>query len=159
MTSRYLLCYDPSSDPTLSCLDTWSPCLLQQARGIFLENKPTASTLFHKSPKRFQLCLEYSYASVVHLVGASSCKPKVVGSIPGQGTYLGCGFDPWSRCIQEAANWCFFCSLPSSLSKKQWKECPWVRIKKKIKKPQLYLKKKGKSSYPGSLRSPLLLLS
>ena len=154
MTSRYLLCYDPSSDPTLSCLDTWSPCLLQQARGIFLENKPTASTLFHKSPKRFQLCLEYirqparpwlslpllhshcsprvtlltvlqppehfslphrahSYrqafafailfalkaliltlASVVHLVGASSCKPKVVGSIPGQGTYLGCGFDP-----------------------------------------------------------------
>ena len=33
-------------------------------------------------------------ADVVWLVGASSCSQKVAGSIPGQGTYLSCGFDP-----------------------------------------------------------------
>ena len=35
-----------------------------------------------------------SLASVAQLVGALSCNQKVVGSIPGQGTYLGCGFNP-----------------------------------------------------------------
>ena len=32
---------------------------------------------------------------------------SVVGSILGQGTYLGCGFDPWSRPVGEATNQCF----------------------------------------------------
>ena len=31
---------------------------------------------------------------VAQLVGACPKHRKVVGSIPGQGTYLGCGFDP-----------------------------------------------------------------
>ena len=46
---------------------------------------------------------------------------KVAGSIPVQGTYLGCVFDPLSRHRWKAANWCFslttmFLSLPLSLS-------------------------------------------
>ena len=52
----------------------------------------------------------------VHQAGA--------GSIPGQGTYLGFGFGPWSEHIQEASNQCLFLtsvflslSLPFSLSK------------------------------------------
>ena len=31
---------------------------------------------------------------------------KFASSIPGQGTYLGCKVDPWSRCIQEATDGC-----------------------------------------------------
>ena len=51
---------------------------------------------------------------------------KVTGSIPGQGTYLGCKFDPQSGCIWEATNRYFSLtlmflslslSLPSSFSK------------------------------------------
>ena len=41
---------------------------------------------------------------------------KVTGSIPSQGTYLGCGFDPrWGR-VWEATDHCFSLRLPSSLS-------------------------------------------
>ena len=29
---------------------------------------------------------------------------RVTSLIPGQGTYRGCGFDPWSELIQEAAD-------------------------------------------------------
>ena len=47
-------------------------------------------------------------ASVVQLVGASSCNQKVAGSIPSQGTCLGCKFNPQSRYIWEATNRCFF---------------------------------------------------
>ena len=32
---------------------------------------------------------------------------KIAGSIPGQGTDLGCGLNPLSGCIQEAAKPCF----------------------------------------------------
>ena len=32
-------------------------------------------------------------------------------SVPGQGTYLGCGFDPQLRCEKEATNWYFSLSL------------------------------------------------
>ena len=60
---------------------------------------------------------------MAQLVRASSCTPeKVEGSIPGQGTYLGCSFDPQLGLEQEATDPCFsltsmFLSLPSSLSK------------------------------------------
>ena len=43
-------------------------------------------------------------AGMAQLVGASSCNQKVAGSIPGQNTYLGCGFDPQSGHVQEATN-------------------------------------------------------
>ena len=39
---------------------------------------------------------------VAQLVGHCPAKRKVAGLIPG--TCIGCGFDPWSGCIQEAAN-------------------------------------------------------
>ena len=33
---------------------------------------------------------------------------KVAGSVPGQGTYLGCRFHPWPRQVWEATNQSFF---------------------------------------------------
>ena len=56
------------------------------------------------------------------LIVGSFQNRKVAGSIPGQATCLGCGFDPWSRRLHEATNWSFsfapmFLSLPSSFSK------------------------------------------
>ena len=45
---------------------------------------------------------------------------KVLGSIPSQGTYVGCVSDPWSGHVWEAISWFFsltskFLSLPSFL--------------------------------------------
>ena len=45
---------------------------------------------------------------------------KCAGSIPCQGTYLGCGLNSWLGCVQEATNQCFShgclsVSLPASL--------------------------------------------
>ena len=50
-----------------------------------------------------------------------SIQQKVAGSNPGQGPYLGCGFDPQLGHIQEATDWCFsltsmFLSLSTPLS-------------------------------------------
>ena len=59
-------------------------------------------------------------ASVAQLVGASSSNQKVVDLIPGDGTFLGTGFDPGpglgvydpqSRCVWEATNQCFSLTL------------------------------------------------
>lgn len=49
-----------------------------------------------------------------------------LGSIPFQGTCLGCQFHPRSGCMGEAADRCVspeltFLSLPSSLSENEWK--------------------------------------
>ena len=46
---------------------------------------------------------------------------KVAGSIPSQGTFLGCRSDPWSGHIGEATDQCFSLFLPllSFLSKNQ----------------------------------------
>ena len=57
---------------------------------------------------------------VAALVEASSRNQKVAGSMPSQGTYLGCWVDPWSGRVQEATDWCFSLTLtlPSSLFKK-----------------------------------------
>ena len=50
-------------------------------------------------------------ACMVQLVGASTCNQKVAGSIPGQGTCLGCSsipwpgsINPWSGHIQAGGN-------------------------------------------------------
>ena len=46
----------------------------------------------------------------VALVGWLSClefhaiNQRVTGLIPGQGTSLGCEFDPWSRSVREATD-------------------------------------------------------
>ena len=86
-------------------------------------------------------------AGAPQLAGASSPSQKVAGSVPGQGTWLGFGFDPWCRHIQEAT-WgnqlmllsCISVSLSLFLSpflsslKAMKKKCPQVKIKKvKIK--------------------------
>ena len=44
---------------------------------------------------------------VAQLVGCCSAKQKVAGSIPSQGTCLGCGFRPSSGHIQEATEQSF----------------------------------------------------
>ena len=54
---------------------------------------------------------------MVQLVGVSSYNQRVVDSVPGQGTSLGCGSDPWSRRIWESANQCF--SFSESSEKKK----------------------------------------
>ena len=77
--------------------------------------------------KSFSKMYPLTLAGVAHLVGVSSHNQRVVGSIPGQGTYLGFGFSPWSWSVQEATNWCSclslkFLSLPSSLSKRAMKK-------------------------------------
>ena len=67
-----------------------------------------------------------------------SCNGKVKGLIPGQGTYLGCGFDPWLGRVLEATSWCFslawmFPSLPVSLPLfKKNEKCPRLRLKKNV---------------------------
>ena len=52
------------------------------------------------------LCKMISLAliSVAQLIGHHLTKQKVAGSIPGQGTCLGCEFSPQSGCIQEATD-------------------------------------------------------
>ena len=50
---------------------------------------------------------------VVRLVGHRTAKQKVTGSIPGQGTCLGCGSGPWSRCVCAGQH--FSLSLSPSL--------------------------------------------
>ena len=44
-------------------------------------------------------------------------RQKVVGSIPSQGTYLGCRFDPQLGYVWEATNRCFSFSLSLKLIK------------------------------------------
>ena len=72
------------------------------------------------------LNLLFSSGQVTQEVGALSCNHKAVGSISGQGTYLGCAFDPRSRHMWEATyqhfslTWMF---LPPSPSKSNEK-CP-----------------------------------
>ena len=41
---------------------------------------------------------------------------KVAGSVPSQGTNLGCRFDPQSQCVWEATDWCLSRCLSLSLS-------------------------------------------
>ena len=43
-------------------------------------------------------------AGVAQLVGVPSYKLRVLGSIPGQGTYLGCGLSPQLGHVQEVTN-------------------------------------------------------
>ena len=61
---------------------------------------------------------------------------KVVGLIPGQGTYLGFGFDPQSGHIQEGNQLMFLSHISVSLFSlplplKTVKKCSQVRIKRK----------------------------
>ena len=47
------------------------------------------------------MCI-YMYVKCICVYGCHPVHQKVVGLIPGQGTYLGCVFDPHLGCIQEA---------------------------------------------------------
>ena len=51
---------------------------------------------------------------MAQLVGPLSCTPKGRGFDPGQGTYLGCGFDPWTRQLNDVSLTSIFLSLSLS---------------------------------------------
>ena len=57
-------------------------------------------------------------ASATQLGGALSGQQRVAGLIPGQSTYPGCEFDPWSVHIWEATDSCCSLSLPLSLKRR-----------------------------------------
>ena len=64
--------------------------------------------------------LYWSQTYVAQLVGHRPAKCKVTGSIPSQGTRLGCGFGTLSQRVWVAtdrcfSHWCFSPSLPPSL--------------------------------------------
>ena len=62
-----------------------------------------------RQPHNFSLLPPHSKVPFA-LAGSLSCvechplHQKVAGLIPGQGTYLGCGFNPQSGCVWEATN-------------------------------------------------------
>ena len=58
--------------------------------------------------------LEISLAGVASWVEGQHANQKVAGSIPGQGTCLGCGPGPWLGHVQEATDGCFSPSLSPS---------------------------------------------
>ena len=64
---------------------------------------------------------------------------KVVGSIPGQDTYLDCRFNPQSECMWEATHWCFSLSL-SQMNKHilEWgfKKIPRLHLAETPKTPE-----------------------
>lgn len=68
---------------------------------------------------------------VAQLVGASFYTSKVYGSIPSQGTHVGCRFHPRSGCIPEATNGYF--SLASMLLPPPTPPPPASSLSKKIK--------------------------
>lgn len=53
-------------------------------------------------------------ACVVQLVERLAVHQKVAGSVPGQGMYADCEFNPRAECVQEATDRCF--SPPPFLS-------------------------------------------
>ena len=48
--------------------------------------------------------MEFDLIDVAQLVGCRPAKPKVIGSVPGQGICLGCGQGSWLRRIQDTTN-------------------------------------------------------
>ena len=86
-------------------------------------------------------------ASVAQLVGALSCGGKVVGSVPSQGTSLGCKFDSQSGRMQEATSRCFSLMsmffLPSSLPLPLAQKA----MKRKMSSSEDFLKKERKKNH------------
>ena len=68
--------------------------------------------------------LKWALAELLSWLENHPVHQKVVGSIPGQGTYLGCRLDPQSGCVPEETDWCFFLSLSLSKTKKPKKQKP-----------------------------------
>ena len=58
-----------------------------------------------KIPRRVKPLQYFSLAlaSVAQWVGVLSCRQKVMGSIPSQGMYPDCGFDPWLGSVREGS--------------------------------------------------------
>ena len=94
--------------------------------------------------ERFLKGIDLALDGVAQLVGASSCNPMVTGSTPSQGTYLGCGFNPWSRSVgrnQSMLLSCIDVSLlpflfPSSVQEKAMEKMSLGKDKKKPKQEE-----------------------
>ena len=108
----------PSCSPTSSqgpldlatCL-SWPNTCPPQPPHPAAKNRPGyfIFTLSHVPRQNPTIVKESGLASVAQLVGVSSWshRPKGHRFIPGQGTRLGCGFDPQSGHVEEAMDWCF----------------------------------------------------
>ena len=96
-----------------------------------------------------------SLANVAHLVGVLSHNRKVSGSIPSQGTYLGCRVSAEVQ-VREKGNksvllFCINVSLSLSLSLQSSEKCPWVRIEKEKELGEISLQRsslRSKKSQP-----------
>ena len=53
---------------------------------------------------------------MAHWLEHSSLYRRVASSILSEGTYLGCGFDPWLQCAWEVTHQCFSHNVSLSLS-------------------------------------------
>ena len=118
--------------------EVWHNCYFGSDKVVIFANR-----VFSKERAALRLCLQKMLASGAQLVGVSFWNWKVSGSIPGQGTYQGCGFNPCSGHIQPPVqvhtegNWPMLLShinvfLSPSLSlTKQWKNILWWGLKKK----------------------------
>ena len=65
---------------------------------------------------------------VAQLAGPRPTKRRVAGSIPGQGTRLGCGLGPWLGHMLETTSWCF--SLASTFLSLSLSPPPFPSLKK-----------------------------
>ena len=84
--------------------------------GLFV---PPGKGYIHKAAPFLEETGVRVLTDVAQLVGCNPTEQNVTGSIPSQGTSLGCGFSPQRWCWQEAPDPCFsytcFCSSPPSL--------------------------------------------
>ena len=99
---------------------SWNPA-------IFLSCKVPKDRIHRK---RVPPCLKHFLALAGRLswLGCHPMHQKVVGSIPSQGTHLGCGFNPWLGHLREATNQC----LPPSAHLPPSHPLPLSKISKHI---------------------------
>ena len=78
---------------------------------IFVCVDPDLSVSGHHSSQRAR-----ALVGVAQSAGVLSRAPNGAGSVPGEGTCLGCRFRSQSRCMWKASNRCFSLHIDVSLS-------------------------------------------
>ena len=106
---------------TAALKDTLDRLDLIDIYGTILTKAAEYACTFFSSAHRTFLKIDHTLAAVAQLIGHCPAKWRVTGSIPSQGTCLGCEFGPQSGCVQEQlisvslSHWCFSPSLSPSL--------------------------------------------
>ena len=91
------------------CLSSWYSSLTFVSKSVFLGyiQKKLHFFLENRS-EALARCFTFLENQSIH--------QKLVGLIPGQGTYLGCRFHPWLRHVQEATDQCYLSHINLFLS-------------------------------------------